>query len=82
MLSSVWKRPAHLWCQREGRPLPEGTEVYLLGEGSLEEMIRKTDAIEPEQKRLLVLDYDGMTEPLNWEQIRQLRKAAMFPVEI
>lgn len=82
MLSSVWRRPAHLWCQRESPLFSSTAEAYLLGEGLLEEMIRSTDAIELDRQRLLLLDYKGMTEPLHWDQIRQLRRAATFPVNI
>ena len=79
----MWKMPARLF-RRVPSELGHGSgpQSEHVASGSLEEMIKTAaDASDNEGERLLI-DCVGSKDPIFWPEIKSLREAPTFPIEI
>ena len=79
----MWKMPARLFRRKASEPSHNSAPQHeQLASGSLEEMIKTAaNATDNEGERLLI-DCVGSDDPIFWPEIKSLRKAPTFPVEI
>ncbi|MBB5717054.1 hypothetical protein [Sphingomonas aerophila] len=84
-MNEFWKKPAILWCRRDGQGAPsEEQAVSHLNSGSLEAMVRaaiEAEAVHSAREAILFIDVDAK-RMLSFAEIRRLRGAPDFPVEI
>lgn len=84
-MNEFWKKPARLWCRRDGRGSPSDAQaISQLNSGSLEAMVRaaiEAEAVHAARHDTLFIDIDA-TRMLSLADIKRLRGAPDFPVEI
>ena len=83
-MNEFWKKPARLW-RRSSDGAPSGASaITQLDSGSLEEMIRaaiETDHRHSAGQASLFVDVEA-EQMLSLSEIKQLRRAPDFPVDI
>jgi hypothetical protein len=80
----MWKMPARLW-RRGGEAGPDAigpVRRQEIASGPLEEMVKLAAEVEEDEGALLSIDCVGTSKPLHWSEIRALRRAPTFPIEI
>lgn len=79
----MWKMPARLWRRGEGEIDSFDTiERKEIAQGPLEEMVKLAADVDEQEGQLLSIDCVGTKQPLAWPEIRALRQAPTFPIEI
>lgn len=84
MFNTMWKMPARLWRRGDvGGPDAIGPQRRQeIASGPLEEMVKLAADVEEDEGELLSIDCVGTNKPLRWSEIRALRRAPTFPIEI
>lgn len=89
----MWKMPARLWRRGEdadadadagagsGAVVGAG-ERQEIAQGPLEEMVKLAAEVDEQEGQRLSIDCVGTKQPLAWPEIRALRRAPTFPIEI
>ena len=84
-MNEYWKKPARLWCQRGGKGAPgDGQALSQLNSGSLEAMVRAAidaEAVHTARNATLFIDLDA-NRVLSFSEIKQLRRAPDFPIDL
>jgi len=79
----MWKMPARLWRRRgDGLDAAGADERQEIANGPLEQMVRLAAEVDEAEGEMLSIDCVGAAKPLFWPEIRDLRHATTFPVEI
>jgi hypothetical protein len=82
----MWKMPARLWRKRESAAEADHSnqadERLEIAHGPLEEMVKLAADVDEDEGQLLSIDCVGAKKPLAWPEIRALRYAPTFPIEI
>ncbi|WP_375419938.1 hypothetical protein [uncultured Sphingomonas sp.] len=83
MFNTMWKMPARLWRKRDAAADGgHGSDRLEIAHGPLEEMVKLAADVDEDEGQLLSIDCVGAKKPLAWSEIRALRRAPTFPIEI
>ena len=83
MFNTMWKMPARLWRKRDAEvDAGFASDRLEIAQGPLEEMVKLAAEVDDDEGQLLSIDCIGAKKPLAWPEIRALRLAPTFPIEI
>ncbi len=83
LFNTMWKMPARLWRAHDA-DVDAGhvSDRREIAQGPLEEMVKLAADVDEDEGQLLSIDCVGAKKPLAWPEIRALRRAPTFPIEI
>ena len=83
LFNTMWKMPARLWRAHDA-DVAAGhvSDRREIAQGPLEEMVKLAADVDEDEGQLLSIDCVGTKKPLAWSEIRALRRAPTFPIEI
>ncbi|WP_445190874.1 hypothetical protein ACT009_09595 [Sphingomonas sp. Tas61C01] len=83
MFNTMWKMPARLWRSRDAAvDGGHASDRLEIAHGPLEEMVKLAADVDEDEGQLLSIDCVGAKKPIAWSEIRALRRAPTFPIEI